>query len=536
MPSNSINKIVNYNGTIIAGTEIGLSKFNGVSWEPLFTSTISSPIVDMYIENSFLYIIANNAVYRYENGNLEVFYTNSDKAFFVFNKLVFSKNQKFYGSNLGIVASVDPVSVIVPDGPSSNSFPGISVDKNGNVWSGSGSNVSAVGFYKYDGNKWTNYTREDVPGSNSNVVFKVYTAPDNTIYFLSFGDGFYRLKNGQFQVFNAKNTDLNGIPSAVNDLYVEGLSVDSKGNLWVFTYGSENKKPLAVLKTDSTWTYYSNGIGNEIIQGYDLLVDQYDTKWMIEGKFESQNGEGLYFFNENRTLEEAKSNGWGSINSFDGLNSTVINAIALDRRGELWVGTGEGINVIPNTLEPYKITTVYTLSSQIVTALAVDALNQKWVGTQQGLFLLSSDGTKLLASYTASNSPLPGDQIKSISINNNTGTVYIGTDFGLASLTTSAVNPQETFSDIFIYPNPVYLDKSSPVTVTIDGLIRDTDIKILDISGKLINYFSSPGGRIASWDGKDVNGNLVNSGIYLIVAYDQEGNSVATAKVAILRK
>ena len=37
------------------------------------------------------------------------------------------------------------------------------------------------------------------------------------------------------------------------------------------------------------------------------------------------------------------------------------------------------------------------------------------------------------------------------------------------------------------------------------------------------------------WDGKDLEGKAVNSGIYIIVAYDKEGNSVATSKVAVLR-
>ena len=72
--------------------------------------------------------------------------------------------------------------------------------------------------------------------------------------------------------------------------------------------------------------------------------------------------------------------------------------------------------------------------------------------------------------------------------------------------------------------------------MTIDGLIADTDIKILTISGKLVREFSSPGGRVAFWDGRNDGGSLVNSGIYIIVAYDKEGNSVASGKIAIIRK
>jgi len=67
-------------------------------------------------------------------------------------------------------------------------------------------------------------------------------------------------------------------------------------------------------------------------------------------------------------------------------------------------------------------------------------------------------------------------------------------------------------------------------------LIKDTEIKIISLSGKLINEFSSPGGRTAYWDGTDSDGNIVGTGIYLIVAFDQEGNSVITGKVAVVRE
>jgi flagellar hook assembly protein FlgD len=64
----------------------------------------------------------------------------------------------------------------------------------------------------------------------------------------------------------------------------------------------------------------------------------------------------------------------------------------------------------------------------------------------------------------------------------------------------------------------------------------DSEIKVLTINGTLVTQFFSPGGRTAYWDGKDDNGELVSTGIYLIVAFDSEGNSVVTGKVAVLRE
>jgi hypothetical protein len=72
--------------------------------------------------------------------------------------------------------------------------------------------------------------------------------------------------------------------------------------------------------------------------------------------------------------------------------------------------------------------------------------------------------------------------------------------------------------------------------LTIEGLVRDSDIKILTIDGKLVTEFSSFGGGKAEWYGRDDNGNLINSGIYLVVAIDSGGNNTITGKVAVFRK
>ncbi|MEJ2507062.1 MAG: hypothetical protein P8Y81_12445, partial [Ignavibacteriaceae bacterium] len=165
----------------------------------------------------------------------------------------------------------------------------------------------------------------------------------------------------------------------------------------------------------------------------------------------------------------------------------------------------------------------------------VDPINQKWIATNEGLLLVNSDGSRVLASFNSENSPLLSNRIESLAIDENAGIVYVGTDRGLASFETPFIKPAESFDKLFMYPNPYILDGNNKL-LTINGLIKDSEIKVLNIDGNLVTEFSSPGGRIAFWDGKDKNGNIVNSGVYIIVAYDTEGNSITTGKVAVLRK
>jgi hypothetical protein len=177
---------------------------------------------------------------------------------------------------------------------------------------------------------------------------------------------------------------------------------------------------------------------------------------------------------------------------------------------------------------------VYTLGEYTVNCFAVDPINQKWVGTNLGLLLINSDGSQLLASYNTQNSPLLNNNIISLAIDKNKGTVYVGTNQGLTSFNTAAIEPKVSFAKLFIYPSPFVL-KSGSNQLTIDGLVSNSNVKIITIYGKLVKEFSSPGGRVAFWDGTDSNGKLVGSGVYIVVAYDQN-NNVITGKIAVLRQ
>ncbi|NMB80978.1 MAG: T9SS type A sorting domain-containing protein, partial [Ignavibacteria bacterium] len=267
------------------------------------------------------------------------------------------------------------------------------------------------------------------------------------------------------------------------------------------------------------------------------------TKWFIV--FEGNRG--LYYYNERETFTNLTDDKQGGIKQSDGLLSDILTSLAVDKRGYLWIGTTAGVNVITDPsqvltgdrvklLAALKGNYAPSVRNQSVTCIAIDALDQKWIGTKQGLAVIASDGITLLAYYDSKNSPIPNDEIKSIAINEKLGKVYIGTEYGLAELQTYSIKPAESFSELFVYPNPLIISGNENVQVTIDGLIKNSNLKVFDISGNLIRDFKSPGGKIAFWDGKDINGNYVSSGIYVIVAYDEEANNVTTSKVAVIRK
>ena len=84
----------------------------------------------------------------------------------------------------------------------------------------------------------------------------------------------------------------------------------------------------------------------------------------------------------------------------------------------------------------------------------------------------------------------------------------------------------------YAFPNPVREDFTGNVTIT--GLIRDTGIKITDISGNLVYETISDGG-LATWDLKTYNGKHVATGVYLIFCASSDGSEAFVTKILVIR-
>ena len=538
LPSNTINKIVSYKSNLYAGTNNGLALFDGTSWSSILSAFSGKVVKDILVASDTLFILSQNTISAYDGTQVFTRYTTN------INLTTLS-----YSSSLGLLAGSDKgvirvydtsSSNIFPNGPAANQFPSMVVDNDGNLWSASGRDVTGVGFYKYDGNSWTIYDISNTNVLPSNSYHVAYSSPTNVKYFGNWGRGFVEVKDSSIVNYDVNNTNLVGIDSDPNFLVISGFGADSKDNIWVLNFWATDRNTLNVLTSTGTWYKFLVPSENNLTlqMHFNLVVDQNDTKWFSSTDPKKA---GLYFFNENSTLSELSDDISGFISTSNGLNSNSVSAIALDKRGELWVGSNLGVNIISNlgsistSGSGLRISSVFSLRQQSINCIAVDPLNQKWIGTNQGLLLVNSDGSKLITTLNTSNSALLSDIITSIAIKENTGEVFVGTDNGLTSFFTTAVKPVSQFSELFTYPSPFVIGVGSSELI-IDGLVKDSQVKILSISGKLLREFSSPGGRIASWDGKDQAGQYVSSGVYLIVAFDNDGNNITTGKIAVIRK
>lgn len=165
----------------------------------------------------------------------------------------------------------------------------------------------------------------------------------------------------------------------------------------------------------------------------------------------------------------------------------------------------------------------------------VDGANRKWIGTRNnGIYLLSEDGQETIHHFTMDNSPLPSNGIVSIAINDESGEVFIGTYNGIVSFMGNATKPETELDEnkVHAFPNPVRADYSGDISII--GLTFNCDVKIVDAAGFLIYEGVSNGGEFV-WDGRNSKGEKVASGVYYVLAADEEGNEGVATKILIVR-
>ena len=224
-----------------------------------------------------------------------------------------------------------------------------------------------------------------------------------------------------------------------------------------------------------------------------------------------------------------------------------IYCIAQDHEGVIWVGTSSGIFTIPETVDFFlsnrceRIIILrndgtnlgdYLLGSEQINCIAVDGANRKWIGTAaSGIFLLSESGKETIAHFTTENSLLPSNKVLSIAIQESTGEVFIGTSGGLVSYMSDAIEPAPNFNDIYAYPNPVYPNYKG--VVVIKGLMKDTEVRIVDANGNLVKLISASGGE-AVWDVTNAWGQRVASGIYTVICNTLDGKVSGHTKVMVM--
>jgi hypothetical protein len=301
--------------------------------------------------------------------------------------------------------------------------------------------------------------------------------------------------------------------------------------------------------------YVGQGLTSSASAYGDIFIDSFDQKWIIvrnESSFSSTRG--LMIVDTKSTPTDASDDAFRFFGSDgtggQGLPSTQVTSVVEDRDGLVWIGTRRGLAYIintgivaedPNTVIIWpqradRTEGVFLYLGLPVNDIAVDPANRLWVATDEGVRVVESTegGFREVLTLTTDNSPLPSDVVVAVEVASGTGDVFLVTEDGAVSTRGEAVEPVSVLEELFVYPNPVRIEGSAEPNVFIEGLTDETEISIVTAHGSLVRRLSARGGRVR-WDARDGDGNLVPSGVYLVVAVGERGEGTGYGKVAIIR-
>lgn len=449
------------------------------------------------------------------NGTLQIHHDGS---------LKFTEPNGPYNLNTGLMASIDD-EIIVAGGTIGGNF---------------NFTFTLNGYYRHKDDKWINSLEQANPATDTLRDFYAITTDPKTkdVWLGAYWQGLVRMRDGVVQeIFTPRNSNIK-----LNIItFISGMAVDNLGHLWVSNYGADSS--LVVRTNKGEWAAIPLGNLKNVSQ---MVVDKQNRKWIVTPR---SSGHGLVVYDDNKTpLNRNDDIGPKFLNTNEGqgkLPDNQVNCIAIDREGEIWVGTLKGPAVFSNpsnilSAKPSDARQIvlgegtdvgYLLGNEVINCIYVDGGNRKWMGTNNGAWLISASGQEIIANFNTENSPLFSNTVMQIAVNEKTGEVFFATDRGIISYKGDATKADKTHKDVLVYPNPVREDFDG--LISIRGLAEDANVKITDISGSLI-YETRANGGMATWNGCNFSGRKASTGVYLIFSGTDDASDTYVAKVLII--
>ncbi|WP_299113883.1 two-component regulator propeller domain-containing protein [uncultured Winogradskyella sp.] len=564
-------------------TDRNLIEFVNDVLTPVFTFNLL-PLDSESVDGQLLYT-NNNSVFIFNSSAVIITQVNQTTDFQTQYSSAISFGTDIYigTSTFGVLrTNISDTTTFVeirPDGPLRNNGFKIQAFREG-LWVTFGEYTDRLNPYPLNsrgvsilrGEEWTNIPFDSLLGMRELNKITINPSNPNQVFVSSFIDGLLEFNNFEpTNFFDETNSPLQSliIPSLPDliDIRTGASAFDDEGNLWNMTsrvdlalksYNPSNNQ----WRTFSFASFIVDPVFDEL-GFYDIVIDNNTgTKWIGSAS------NGLIAFNENegtsiRQIEDETQ----------GLTSSRVRALALDKSNQLWIGTRNGLRVLFNTSGFYEEENPFVepiifledglarelLENQEITDIEVDGSNNKWIGTvDSGVFYVSPNGQSTIYHFTTANSPLPTNTINDISIDESNGTVYFSTPNGLLSFKAGGTSPVEELDDAYAYPNPVRPEydilgandlNDINKGVKVVGLTENVNIKITDIEGNLVaeaqsrvnrrnsnlrTNFAIDGGT-AIWNGKNLANNIVASGVYLIIINDLDSFESKIIKLLIIR-
>jgi len=507
-------------GFIWAGTQNGLNKFNGYTFEvysynPSDTNSLSNNWIYSIAEDrgGDLWICTKSGLNRFirkENRFQRIHYANGyprDVINYPYDAIV-SSDGKILINTPPVLTIYDPgketfthfTSTLEYDSSVKDNRIPLLEDTNGLIWMG-----STRGLTCFDRKSKTFRFFPADPGRKNAIS-------DNTVTALfedhrgdvwagtANGLNRYDKKTGLFTAYYHEP----GNPFSLSHNFIRSVVEDNRGNFWIGTEGGGLNK-LSFVKEDQPFfedfTSENNQLSHNIVNS--LFIDRSENLWVGTLQGISKTDLKKHKFNLYRRSD--------SPYSVDFLGN-VIASIYKDREGILWIGNwGQGLNLFDRRtghVEHYSTRQEgnQRLTNDFVHVVFGDKDHRIWIGTRDGIFIFDQGKHRFLRmnAYFKNNRlpDLKGVRIFMI-IQDRVGNYWIGTQNGLYRVSTLN-GTSEHFSEQADESHRISSNLVYSLLEDRDGFIWIATLNGLDAydphSGKLSHFRKTEGSSNALCD------------------------------------
>lgn len=218
----------------------------------------------------------------------------------------------------------------------------------------------------------------------------------------------------------------------------------------------------------------------------------------------------------------------------------TVEGLAADA-GNLWVATSDGFyvgGVYSGVAQFSRVQFIEGLVSEQLAAVGLDGRGRVWLGANAGLSVYDPVQAKFqdpgaLSAFNSLVRDVDGLALRKVAVDPATGELWVATSLGLFACPGLAVDHGSVpGGEARMYPNPFRPDGILRARLLPGGLANDATLSILDVHGRVLRRLTLQEAE-EGWEGRDADGRLVESGVYLLLVTSSGGS--AHGKIAVIR-
>ncbi len=432
-------------------------------------------------------------------------------------------------------------------GPLVNSLDRVMVDGRGVVWASSWSVPSSnAGVFRYDGSTCQNYTSGN-SGLMFNLASSLNEAPDGTIwmgtpFYVQNGSGVSILDDGgtadleddTWTHFRGTDTGLSG------DALRSNIAFKGTDEAWLGSWDQEEfglPGGLDVLTyggEEPVFRSFSQLVPGDLdVQA--LALDRQGDLWI------GYRTSGVDIFVLRPVTADGDSLFFSTDPSEQYLVGKDILDLQIDPLDHLWIATASGVTELDYGLDPLNSSAFvwrsFTMDNSPLPDIQVNAVafhgsRYVWFATPSGAARYDRE-KELWTTFDTENSPIPSNSVNDVFVDGNTGSVWFATEAGLARYSRIEDEPPaEESGSIVVAPNP-YVPGRHPEGVILGRFEPGTRVDVYSIAGVHQAGLRAQAETIR-WDGTNSGGAPLSSGVYILISRAPDG-SIGKGKIAIVR-